>query len=59
MQTKEFTTVSFHIKGIVTEQSVLDELKSTLNDYAKDGWNAVSVQLIGVLDFLIILEKLV
>ncbi len=58
MQKKEFKSVTFRIKGIITEQSVLDDLTKELNKYADDGWNTVSVQLIGPSDFLIILEKI-
>lgn len=57
MQTKEFKTVTYRIAGIITEQTILDDLQLTLNNYAKEGWNTISVQLLGEADFLIVLEK--
>ena len=52
-----YKTVTYRIKGIVTEQSALDDLQKVLNDYGQEGNRVISVQLIGEADFLIILEK--
>lgn len=54
---KKYKSIIYKIQGVLTEQTVLSDLDTTLNQYSNEGWETVSVQLIGATEFLIIFVK--
>lgn len=54
---KKYKSIVYKIQGVQTEQIVLSDLDTTLNQYSNEGWETVSVQLIGTTEYLIIFVK--